>query len=82
MLLATLKAAMATGNPGGELAQKAADLHRQWLCYFWPHYDKEAHAGLAQMYVDDERFTAFTTGTAGTRPSGMLFTSTLKVRAR
>ncbi|MGI6366159.1 MAG: MerR family transcriptional regulator [Bacillota bacterium] len=58
-LMATLKAAMATGDPGGELAQKAADLHRQWLCYFWPHYDKEAHAGLAQMYVDDERFTAF-----------------------
>jgi hypothetical protein len=58
-LMATLKAAMATGNPGGELAQKAADLHRQWLCHYWPQYDKEAHAGLAQMYVDDERFTAF-----------------------
>ncbi|MFA6983864.1 MAG: TipAS antibiotic-recognition domain-containing protein, partial [Sedimentibacter sp.] len=22
-------------------------------------YDKEAHANLAQMYVDDERFTAY-----------------------
>lgn len=55
----TLKAAFQTGDPAGELAQKAADLHRQWLCYFWDHYSKEAHAGLAQMYVDDPRFTAY-----------------------
>jgi DNA-binding transcriptional MerR regulator len=58
-VLDTLKAAMATGDPAGPLAQQTADLHRQWLCYFWPTYSKEAHAGLAQMYVDDERFTAY-----------------------
>lgn len=55
----TLKAAFATGDPAGELAQKAADLHRQWLSYYWPSYSREAHAGVAQMYVDDERFTAY-----------------------
>ena len=55
----TLKAALATGDPAGELAQKAADLHRQWLCYTWNTYSKEAHAGLAQMYVEDERFKAY-----------------------
>jgi len=55
----TLAEAYKTGNPAGELAQKAADLHKQWLCYFWSEYSKEAHAGLAQMYVDDERFTAY-----------------------
>lgn len=54
-----LEAAFKTGDPAGELAQKAADLHRQWLCYFWQEYSKEAHAGVAQMYVDDERFTAY-----------------------
>lgn len=58
-VLATLDEAFATGDPAGELAQKAADLHRQWLCYYWDSYTKEAHAGLAQMYVDDERFTAY-----------------------
>lgn len=58
-VIETLKAAYATGDPKGELAQKAADLHRQWLCFFWPQYDKEAHAGLARMYVQDERFTAY-----------------------
>jgi DNA-binding transcriptional MerR regulator len=58
-VLDTLEAAFATGDPAGELGQKTADLHRQWLCYTWGEYKKEAHAGLAQMYVDDERFTAF-----------------------
>ncbi|MFJ7724957.1 MerR family transcriptional regulator [Neobacillus sp. NPDC097160] len=55
----TLAEAYKTGDPKGELAQKAADLHKQWLCYYWNEYSKEAHAGLAQMYVDDERFTAY-----------------------
>lgn len=55
----TLEAAFATGDPAGELGQRAADLHRQWLTFTWPSYSKEAHAGLAQMYVDDERFTVY-----------------------
>jgi DNA-binding transcriptional MerR regulator len=54
-----LAEAFKTGDPAGELAQKAADLHKQWLCFYWNEYSKEAHAGLAQMYVDDERFTAY-----------------------
>ncbi|WP_040206425.1 MerR family transcriptional regulator [Neobacillus jeddahensis] len=55
----TLAEAFKTGDPAGELAQKAADLHKQWLCYYWHEYSKESHAGLGQMYVDDERFTAY-----------------------
>ncbi|MCM3628618.1 MerR family transcriptional regulator [Paenibacillus glycanilyticus] len=55
----TLAEAFVTGDPAGELAQKTADLHKRWLCYYWKEYSKEAHAGLAQMYVDDERFTAY-----------------------
>ncbi|MFJ5770589.1 MerR family transcriptional regulator [Psychrobacillus sp. NPDC093180] len=58
-LALNLKAAMVTGDPAGELAQKTADLHRQWLSFYWDQYTKEAHAGVAQMYVDDERFTAY-----------------------
>ena len=53
-----LRAAFATGDPASELAQRAVELHRQWLSYFWDGYSPEAHLGLAQMYVDDERFTA------------------------
>lgn len=56
---AALKDAFGTGDPAGEKAQYAAELHKQWLTFYWKEYSKEAHAGLAQMYVDDERFTAY-----------------------
>ncbi len=58
-LLETLAEAFKNGDPASELAQKAAKMHKQWLTYFWSHYSKEAHAGIAQMYVDDKRFTAY-----------------------
>jgi erythromycin esterase-like protein len=54
----TLKAAFDTDDTAGELAQKACDLHRQWLCVFYPDYSKEYHMGLAEMYVADDRFRA------------------------
>lgn len=57
----TIKAAMEQGDPTGELAQEACDLHRQWLMMFWQDgaYSKQSHLSLAQMYVADERFTAY-----------------------
>ncbi len=58
-LMETLHEAMKTGDAKGELAQKAAEMHKQWLMFYWQEYSKEAHAGLAHMYVDDERFTAY-----------------------
>lgn len=60
-ILVTLKKAFEQGDPTSELAQKACDLHRQWLCMFWKEgtYSKEAHKALAEGYVADERFTAY-----------------------
>ena len=55
----TLKAALEQGDPASELAQKACELHKKWLCFYWDDYNKEAHKGVAQMYVDDPRFTAY-----------------------
>lgn len=55
----TLAEAFKYGDPASDIAQKAADLHKQWLTFYWKEYSKEAHAGLAQMYVDDERFKAY-----------------------
>ncbi|MFC5471081.1 MerR family transcriptional regulator [Cohnella suwonensis] len=54
-----LEEAFATGDPAGEPAQNAVELHRRWLTFYWDSYSKVAHAGLAQMYVDDPRFTAY-----------------------
>ncbi len=56
-----LAAALRTGDTTGEEARCAADLHRQWLCCFWGDgaYSKEAHRGLADAYVADERFKAY-----------------------
>ena len=58
-ILKTLAEAFKTEDPAGELGQKTADLHKQWIEKAWGRYSKEAHAGVAQMYVDDERFTAY-----------------------
>ena len=55
----TLRAAFEQGDPADDLAQKACQLHKEWLCCFWDKYSKEAHIGVAQMYVDDPRFTAY-----------------------
>lgn len=51
--------AMDTNDASSELSQEVAKLHKEWLCFTWPKYSKEAHAGLAEMYVADERFTAY-----------------------
>jgi DNA-binding transcriptional MerR regulator len=54
-----LKAAFEQGDPASELAQKACEMHKKWLCFFWDDYTKEAHIGVTQMYVDDPRFTEY-----------------------
>ena len=54
-----LKTAFEQGDPAGELAQNVCILHKEWLGYFWNHYSKKAHFGLAQIYVDDPRFREY-----------------------
>lgn len=49
-------------SPSGETGREIALLHKQWLSLTWPEYKKEAHLGLVQMYIDDERFTAYYDG--------------------
>ena len=56
-----LENAVKTQNPNCEQAQKACDLHRQWLCLFWPEgiYSKSAHKALGNIYVSDSRFKTY-----------------------
>ena len=55
----TLKEAFEEGNPAGEKALRAAELHKKWLMFYWKEYSEEAHMGLTQMYIDDSRFTEY-----------------------
>ena len=45
-------------DPAKEAGRRLAQMHKDWLSFTWNEYSREAHLGLAQMYVDDERFTA------------------------
>jgi DNA-binding transcriptional MerR regulator len=56
-----IKEAFETGDPKGEKARHACELHKKWLCFFWGEekYCLEAHKNLAEMYVCDERFKAY-----------------------
>ncbi len=54
-----LTLAVGKEKPEGAEGRRIAELHRRWLSFYWPSYSKEAHAGLAEMYVADERFTAY-----------------------
>lgn len=47
---------MDSGDATGTFAQEAAEKHKEWLMIYWPEYSKEAHVGLGEMYVADERF--------------------------
>lgn len=54
-----LKKAFEEGDPQSENALRAAELHKKWLLYYWNSYSKEAHKGLGEMYVSDERFKQY-----------------------
>ena len=64
-LLDELKVAMQTTNSKSEEVLKIAAMHKEWLSFTWPTYSKEAHRGVAQMYVDDPRFTKYYDEPAG-----------------
>ena len=56
-ILETLKKAVEEkADPSGEVGQQIVNMHREWLCYTWAFYSAEAHRGLGEMYVADERF--------------------------
>ena len=59
-ILQALAAAVQAGaDPAGPEGQRIAQLHRRWLSYSWEAYTPQAHAGLAELYVADPRFTAY-----------------------
>lgn len=64
-ILEELAAAKMKGGASSDAAQHVAELHKKWLSFTWPDYSPEAHRNLAEMYVSDERFTAYYDERAG-----------------
>ncbi len=58
-IIESLLKGMDSGDASGADAQEAAKKHKEWLMFYWPEYSKEAHVGLGEMYVADERFTVY-----------------------
>lgn len=52
-------AVRAGADPTGPAGARLCALHKEWLDYTWSFYSPEAHKGLAEMYVADERFTSY-----------------------
>ena len=59
-ILMRLKEAVVGGvSPESEEGKRIVLLHKEWLGGTWRTYSKQAHKGLSEMYVMDERFTAY-----------------------
>lgn len=59
-ILSRLEQAVENGlAPEGEVGREITALHREWLTFTIRDYTPEKHRGIAQLYVLDERFTAY-----------------------
>ena len=55
-----LEAAVQAGmSPESEEGREITALHRRWLTITGTQYDPAKHRGIAELYVMDERFTAY-----------------------
>lgn len=56
-----LAEATAIGDTTSPLAKEVFELHQEWLQFYVPenNYSLEMHRNLGEMYVADERFTAY-----------------------
>ena len=55
-----LEAAVRAGqSPECGEGKEICDLHRRWLTITGNQYDPAKHRGIAELYVMDERFTAY-----------------------
>lgn len=56
---------VASRDLDSKTARDVYENHKKWLGFTWPSYSKEAHIGLAEMYVTDERFAKYYNDKAG-----------------
>ncbi|MBU5455847.1 MerR family transcriptional regulator [Caproiciproducens sp. MSJ-32] len=54
-----LKEVIKTKDLESQAAKEVYERHKEWLTFSWPNYSAEAHMGLAEMYLADERFAKY-----------------------
>lgn len=54
-----LKIVMESEDLESNEAKEIYNNHKKWLCYSWNNYTREAHIGVAEMYIYDDRFKAY-----------------------
>ncbi|KMT21973.1 MerR family transcriptional regulator [Clostridium cylindrosporum] len=55
----SLSEVVKTSDLDSQAAKDVYEKHKAWLSFSWENYSKEAHIGLAEMYVADERFAKY-----------------------
>ncbi|MGL4695296.1 MerR family transcriptional regulator [Enterococcus larvae] len=58
-LFTSLKELTETNDLDSAAAKTVYEKHKEWLSYTWSSYSPDAHRGLADMYLADERFAAY-----------------------
>lgn len=61
-----------------ELGKEIFQLHKTWLQFSWGKYSPEAHKGLSEMYLADERFTSYYDDKSGVGATEALYQSIQK----
>ncbi|TDM07871.1 MerR family transcriptional regulator [Macrococcus lamae] len=51
--------------PSDKIGADIAELHKAWLNYYWPKYNREMHLGLMMTYEADTRFKDYYNVTTG-----------------
>lgn len=46
-------------EPDSAIGKEIAEKHKAWISFYWDQYSVEAHRGVVEMYVADERFKAY-----------------------
>ena len=71
-LFSALIEVLKTKDVSSEYAKVVFEKHKEWLGFTWNFYSKEAHTGLASMYVADQRFTKYYDEKVGAGATKML----------
>ena len=64
-LISLLHSSLVASPVTTEVKKELTKLHKDWLSYTWPSYSVDAHKGLAEMYLADERFKTYYDERAG-----------------